>query len=616
MKEICYAAYSEDFVELSKSIFEELEVKIDVHVWGSKTYDYYEKQGIKIILGRGKTAEKIRSALDIPVIEIPISFEDIVMALDKASKISKKVGIVGYNNLIKNLSILNTIANIEIIQKFALDEDDTRRIILDLKEKGVKVIIGGIAQTRIAKENRLQGIRLDLTKESLKKAYLEAVSIIDSIKRSERKTKELNVILDNTREAYISIDKNNKITLANKMALKFNNISLDENIVGKNIEEVFPEFKDAIEKNTSNYYEREDILTINNREVIYNFINLRDKKEERIGSIIKINDVKHITDAEQRIRGKILDKGFAADYQFEDIIGCSKSLLETKNLAKKFSKNSSTVLILGNSGTGKELFAQSIHNYSNRSNEPFVAINCGSLPENLLESELFGYEGGAFTGANRQGKEGLFELSHKGTIFLDEISEMSLNLQARFLRVLQEKKIIRLGGIKVIPIDIRVIAASNKDLKSLVLKKEFREDLFYRLNVLPIVVPDLKERKEDIILLTKFFWSKLSGKEFNITKNGLEVLTRYSWPGNVRQLQNYIEKISIINDSELFTSNFIKESIIKYELVYKEDVQMFKEIEIDREEIEESLKFFNNNKTKAAQSLLINRSTLWRILER
>jgi len=205
-------------------------------------------------------------------------------------------------------------------------------------------------------------------------------------------------------------------------------------------------------------------------------------------------------------------------------------------------RSDSSILITGESGTGKEVFAQSIHNLSSRNKFNFVALNCSSIPENLLESEMFGYEDGAFTGAKKGGKIGLFELAHMGTIFLDEIGEMPLTLQSKLLRVLEEKKVARIGGLKLIDVNIRVIAATNRDIRDLIKKKKFREDLYYRLNVLPIEMPSLRNRKKDIPILIEHFMSEMS-KKCKISEAALQKIDEYNWPGNVRELRNVVEYI-------------------------------------------------------------------------
>ena len=257
--------------------------------------------------------------------------------------------------------------------------------------------------------------------------------------------------------------------------------------------------------------------------------------DQAVGYVFKFNTENELKEVEQDLSKQLAKKGMVAKYNFEDILYKSEVMEKNILLAKKVALTDYTVLINGESGTGKELFAQSIHNFSNRKDKPFVAINCAALPESLLESELFGYEKGAFTGASSSGKKGLFEQANHGTIFLDEIGDMSLQLQARLLRVLQEKEIMRLGSDKIIKVDIRIIAATNKDLLEAVKKNEFRNDLYYRLSNLPIVLPPLRERSEDTLHIFSQF---LGARNNELTVEEINILRGHLWPGNVRELRN------------------------------------------------------------------------------
>jgi len=274
--------------------------------------------------------------------------------------------------------------------------------------------------------------------------------------------------------------------------------------------------------------------------------------------VLVFKDVKKVRKLANRITGS------RAIYTFDKIIGESEVIKNTIEYAKKISDSKSTVLILGESGTGKESFAQSIQNHSRRREESFVAINCGAIPKNLIESELFGYVEGSFTGAKKGGHPGKFEIADGGTIFLDEIGEMSLDLQTRLLRVIEEGIVRRIGGNDEIPINVRIIAATNKDLREEVKNGNFRTDLYYRLNVLPLKLPSLRERKEDIPLLIDYFMKriskKLNKKEIEIPEEYMDYLLDYSWPGNIRELENLIELI--INTEHLPMDFFSKN--IKY----------------------------------------------------
>ncbi|MFD2540958.1 sigma-54-dependent transcriptional regulator [Lacinutrix gracilariae] len=297
---------------------------------------------------------------------------------------------------------------------------------------------------------------------------------------------------------------------------------------------------------------------------------------------------------------------------YGDLIGQSKAIQKVTAVIERVKNNKATVFITGESGTGKELVARSIHYMGKYAAAPFVAVNCGAIPENLLEAELFGYTKGAFTGAEKD-RKGFFQAANKGTLFLDEIGNASLATQLRLLRVLQEKEVVRVGSQKVEPVDVRVIAATNVDLKSLIAKGRFREDLYYRLTVVEINVPPLHERKEDISLLVNKFLFKY-GVEFKdrlvpITPEALTALKRYNWPGNIRELENVIQRAVIMCDKQVTIEDLPEH--LKYTIVFPEENQELLPLkEIEKKYILKVLKATNNNKTKAAKILQIDRKTL------
>lgn len=269
--------------------------------------------------------------------------------------------------------------------------------------------------------------------------------------------------------------------------------------------------------------------------------------------IIIVQDVSKIQALEKNVRMKLTQKGLTATYNFDDILTQNKRMMEIIDTAKVIAAHDFPVLIQGQSGTGKELFAQSIHNASERCTGPFIAVNCAALPESILESELFGYVNGAFTGTRREGKAGLFELAHQGTIFLDEINSMSLQLQSKLLRVLDTKEVMRLGSDYIIPLNIRVLSASNSNLSSNVKNGCFRKDLFFRLNAFTLDLPDLNERKEDILFLFKKFVAKKQNKpieKIKLTHELENALLNHNWGGNVRELAGSVEKYLIWRDKD------------------------------------------------------------------
>jgi transcriptional regulator with PAS, ATPase and Fis domain len=272
------------------------------------------------------------------------------------------------------------------------------------------------------------------------------------------------------------------------------------------------------------------------------------------GVVATFRPVGQVKELEVKVRRELKTKGNIATYTFNHIVGESKEVLKALGLAKKFARTDLTILLEGESGTGKEIFAQAIHNYSEREEGSFVAINFAALPENLVESELFGYEDGAFTGAKKGGKAGLFEEAHMGTILLDEIGDATMEVQKRLLRVLEEHKVRRVGGNTLTPVNVRVIAATNQNLESLMQQGLFREDLFYRLCTLPIIVPSLRFRGEDIFVLINYFSLKLYNRMLNLEAPLKDFLLNYRWPGNIRELQNVVKYIcSIVGTGEVVT---------------------------------------------------------------
>ena len=351
---------------------------------------------------------------------------------------------------------------------------------------------------------------------------------------------QLESLLNVLDDGIIGVDASGSIHAFNKRAEKITGYKKEE-VIGKNINYIIPQipFNTVIDTGKSI---KTTLVKINKIDISTTVVPVLVSKKIT-GALAIINEFTEQEKNQHKLRVQLIGKGHKAKYKFDDIHGKNSQIIELKNMAEKMAKSDSSVLINGESGTGKELFAQAIHNSSKRKNYQFVAINCAALPESLLESELFGYEEGAFTGARKGGKVGLFELAHKGTLFLDEIGEMNLNLQARLLRVIQEREVMRIGGDRVIKIDIRIIAATNKNLKKLVDEEKFRKDLYYRLNVLPLETIPLRNRKQDILLLVDKIKEELD-VEFQLTEDAIKAFENYSWEGNVRELKNCIEYLA------------------------------------------------------------------------
>ncbi|MDU4951628.1 MAG: sigma 54-interacting transcriptional regulator [Clostridium cadaveris] len=395
--------------------------------------------------------------------------------------------------------------------------------------------------------------------------------INESLKKMVIKNNQLKTVLNICKNGILQCSADGNVVMYNDKFLEIMNFKDD--IENKNIIDILPKEMQGILKAKE---VKDEIIRINLK-----YLNVNKKimyyMGEVIGIYFYIEEITYIRQLEQNLSKKLREKGQIARYNLDDIVTVSNTMVKCKNLADKVSKTDLTVLITGESGTGKELIAQSIHNNSKRYNQPFVAINCAAMPENLLESELFGYDSGAFTGANKEGKRGVFEQANHGTIFLDEIGDMPMHLQTKLLRVLQERQVVRIGSENVIEIDVRIIAATNKNIAKLIDEDKFRRDLYYRLNILPIKVPNLKERKEDIVLLLKRF----IGKEISISDEVVSLLENYNWPGNVRELKNVASYIETLCCSQCVSIEDLPQYLIEVNYkIFDEHMLMFKQNKI------------------------------------
>lgn len=358
----------------------------------------------------------------------------------------------------------------------------------------------------------------------------------------EEKEAVLNTVINNVNEGIIAVDQTGYVIYLNKKAKQL--LGLKKHDISLHINEILPRNiynprKDKQDKNNLEFYSENK----NNNLLLTDIRVIKNELGVKTGSIIIFKEVEEVRRLLQSISRPSM-------VTFDDIIGESQMFKNSVSLAKSVAKSNSSIMLRGESGTGKELFARAIHMSSTRRNYPFVAINCAAVPDSLLESEFFGYEKGAFTGADSSGKQGLFELATHGTLFLDEIGDLSTHLQAKILRAIQDQRIRRLGDKREIPIDVRIISATNKDLENMIEEGTFRDDLYYRLNVIPIIIPPLRERKEDIPIFINYFVKKLT-KEMNkdniyLTEEALKEIISYEWPGNVRELQNVIERAVIL----------------------------------------------------------------------
>lgn len=417
-----------------------------------------------------------------------------------------------------------------------------------------------------AKANQGMMIKFGYLDDTKLKKFIDDLTKIDGVLSTtfkdqmpyEQRENQLRTILNLVSEGVIAVNKHGEITHINDAACKILYVSADKalgNNIGQIIDNNIPIF-DTLKSGVS--YSLNEIKIKKGNKVFHYLTSgspIVNQKGQVIGAVATIKDYKQVEEIISKIdhRKKLTT--------FNDIIYQSQKMEKIIDMAKTIAKGDSSVLLRGESGTGKELFARAIHMESNRVNAPFIAINCAALPETLLESELFGYEEGSFTGANKGGKKGLFEQANNGTLFLDEIGEISPQIQVRLLRVLQENAIRRVGGNKEIPVDVRIITATHRNLEEMIVQGSFREDLYYRLNVIPIRIPPLRERPEDIPLIAQHLVRKISLKlnkqEIRLSKEVVSYLESDKWPGNVRQLENTLERIiNVVDGKEIKLEHF------------------------------------------------------------
>ena len=575
-----------------------------------------EGQGAEVFVARGGTTMLLRKeGIKTPIVEIHLTSADIVQALAKAKSKARSdspaIAVVAFPNMIQNLLDFLPFLNLNLTCHRLASEEDAPRLVEEAIGDGAQVLLGGAITVKIARDRGLPTVLLGSGETSIRLALEEAQRIVYARRIEVQRSNELKAMLEYAYEGIIAINSEGRVTIFNPVAQSVTGIRQEE-ALGSPADQVIPliSFTDVLQSGNQDIGE---IVDFGHSKVMVNRIPIRVGGEV-VGAVATFQDVTKIQSMEERIRREIYSQGHVAKFSFGDICGSSPSLMEAIGVARQYARVDSTVLIHGETGVGKELFAQSIHMAGSRSNGPFVAVNCAALPETLLESELFGYVEGAFTGARRKGKPGLFELAHHGTIFLDEISEIPLSLQGRLLRVLQEREVIRLGHDRVIPVDVRVLCATNRDLHRLVEEGRFRRDLYWRLNVLSLSIPPLRERCDDIVPLMMQFLDTLSPSGHHgiaFTGDALSFLTQHPWPGNVRELRNLCERLTVVH-----TGKAVDAAFLTHLMEYRESTRPLSIGPRGMEDIERALAQAGGKISRAAEILGIHRATLWRKCKR
>jgi transcriptional regulator with PAS, ATPase and Fis domain len=577
-----------------------------------------KEKGAEVVISRGNLANEIRDAVDVEVVPIALTGYEFLEVLYKYKDFNQPIGIVENKDFIYGCQRTNRILKLDLHYYQVNRVDEFSYQTQCAIEDGMKLLIGGSWGIEIRKYLEDYNIEYEMLrsqKPSVKQAIDTAISLFYAKRREKSRHQILKTVLDFSKSGIVVVNHIDEIVNVNPAAAQI--FRIDEKLcIGHKSSDMLPHLKlnDVLESMKAEIGSTEIYF---GNSVVVDRVPMVINSEVK-GAIAFIQKATEIVTMGSNLRRDLAQRGLAAKYTFKDILGKSTAILDTIHLAKAYSNIDSTVLITGETGTGKELFVQSIHSESRRRNNPFVAINCSALPTNLLESELFGYKDGAFTGAKKGGKIGLFELAHKGTIFLDEIGEIDKNIQAKLLRVIQEHEVMRIGDDRVIPIDVRVIAATNRDLYNEVKRGNYREDLYYRLNVLNLCLPPLRQRKEDIKILMEKLRNgnnkKLDCRIEGFTKEVIQLMEGYNWPGNIRELENVMEKLLLLTKTGIVGAEMIPfiESCMHREKSKDTEKTQHTISMMEIETIQDALQRNNGNKTHAAQQLGIDRTTLIR----
>ena len=509
-----------------------------------------KSRGVQLFVSRGGTAQRLKS-LDLPVVEIKVTAYDILSALGPLINEKRKIGIIGFDNVIAGASRLSALLHYDLEVFTIGHEREVAGKIAAAQAKGVDLVLGDMVVNNLAETAGLPAVLIESGPEAVLDALHEACERLALIKaEADKNRRHLEVlslyktVFEAVEDLIITVDRDGRVDSQNPAARALLKDSLraltPRRLQGRS-------FKSLLEAGAPQY----NLLAAwGGQKFILDFFPLNTGYGDGPAAVILGRSVRKVESSERRIRNALYLTGHMARYRFADLTGKDKNFLEIIERAKEYAESDSTILIEGESGTGKEMLAQSIHNHKFGADEPFVAINCATLPEHLLESELFGYARGAFTGARAEGKKGLFELAHGGTLFLDEIGELPPSAQAKLLRFLQHGEFYPLGSTTKRTVRTRVLAATNRDLEGMVATGAFRQDLFYRLAVVRIRVPSLANRREDILPLAKLFlhqYGEKFGKKFTaLTDSARQALLGHDWTGNVRELRNIMERAALM----------------------------------------------------------------------
>jgi transcriptional regulator, propionate catabolism operon regulatory protein len=583
-------------------------------------------QGTEVILSGWGTGSLLVRNIGLPIVKIERTYLDILNALIKAKDLGLNIGLTSFGSPIPGVEIFEQLLSIRVRQIVFNSTQDLIDGISAAFHEGVKCVVGGGICREIITTMGGEGVLVLPSKETIQQAFQEARAIAASRRREKQDASEIRAVLETITEGVVLVDNVGRIKVCNKVAAEILKIQ-PQDYTGRLVPEIMDDLglRSTLQRGV---LETDKIRHIGSLNVVLNAIPIIVDGEIR-GVVATFKEASRIQKIERKLRLKLHSKGFVAKYTIDQVKTRSKPVQLVIDRVRQYAATDASVLIEGETGTGKEVFAQSLHNLSGRHNQAFIAINCCALTESLLESELFGYEEGAFTGAKKGGKIGLFELAHRGTIFLDEIADISLSLQVKLLRVIEQKEVMRIGGDQVVPVDIRILSSAHKNLRGEIREGRFRADLYYRLATLTVALPALRDRMEDLPVLVAEYLHKY-GKDMKRIPPRIEVgLQDYAWPGNIRELDSLIKRYVVLlgsrdHDETLFMDllaelkaensceNFFRDRSV--ELADCPEISTLKSSldECENRLIEQALQATHYKKKEAAKRLGISFNTLWR----
>ena len=593
-----------------------------------------EREGVDVIITRGITLDAVQRCVQTPVVEIPVSGQDLATALHEAKKFTglerPRIGLMAFASAQHDVETFAELLGIDlVVYRVRNDIEYIREQANRAKAEGINIVVAGTISCVVAREQGMPALMLDAGEVSIRAAFHEARTVAYARRLEKMRTRRLQSVVDLSQSGVVVLDAERRVQAVNVKARQI--LRMEAEFQGGLAGEVLPEpFRSRCVECDGAIID--EVLEIHGTPLLLS-ADITRMGGEILDIIFTLQPVAAIGELESKLRKSMHSRGLTCQYSFADIWGVSPALRAAIAMARSFAATGSSVLLVGETGTGKELFAQAIHTVSPYASGPFVAVNCAALPPSLLESELFGHEEGAFTGARRNGKQGLFEMAHNGTIFLDEVTEMDHYGQTRLLRVLQERCVMRVGGNRYIPVTARVIAASNQDMARLVEQGKFRRDLYYRLNVLPLVIPPLRERAGDVVHLarrfTEMFRKKYAGP-FMLTPDLIELFEKHVWSGNVRELSAIIERLTLLARTMPISPTLVAATLASYSVTAPGTVRRdagrnpgsdaahtggrttSMEKGGERERIMAALEEHGGHQGRAAQSLGMHRTTLIR----